>query len=102
MARLRRILFFALLGLTAGNDQGLPPYLRMLSLRDSGVLFPRQAKETGNIPVLSHSSDLLHLDKRGRIMVELEGKGSDLHALFLPRPAPCGLNLSHGMVRVRS
>ena len=59
-------------------------------------------KETGKIPVLSHSSDLLHLDKRGRIMVELEGKGSDLHALFLPRPVPCGLNLSHGMVRVRS
>ena len=102
MARLRRILFSALLGLTAGDAQGLPPYLRLLGLRDSGVLFPRQAKETGNIPVLSHSSDLLHLDKRGRIMVELEGKGSDLHALFLPRPAPCGLNLSHGMVRVRS
>ena len=102
MARLRRILFSALLGLTARDAQGLPPYLRLLGLRDSGVLFPRQAKETGNIPVLSHSSDLLHLDKRGRIMVELEGKGSDLHALFLPRPAPCGLNLSHGMVRVRS
>lgn len=102
LARLRRLLFSALLGLTAEDAHGFPPYLRLLGLRDDGVFFLQQAKETGNVPVLSHSSDLLHLDKKGRSVVELEGKGSDLHALFLPKPAPCGGNLSHGMVRLRS
>ncbi len=102
LARLRRIVFSALLGLTAEDERGLPPYLRLLGFTDRGVFLLREAKRTGNLPVLSHSSDLLHLDKRGRDMVELEGKGSDLHALFLPSPPPCGTNLSHGVVRLRA
>ena len=102
LARLRRIVFSAFLGLTAEDGRGLPPYLRVLGFTDRGLFFLREAKRTGNLPVLSHSSDLLHLDKRGRVMVELEGKGSNLHALFLPAPLPCGTNLSHGVVRLRT
>ena len=102
LARLRRIVFSAFVGLTAADAQGLPPYLRLLGLKESGVFFLREAKRTGNIPVVSHSSELLHLDKKGRNMIELEGKGSDLHALFLPRPTPCGRNLTNGVIRLGS
>ena len=100
LARLRRLVLSAFLGVTAQDGEGLPPYVRPLGLREEGVPFLREAKRTGNVPVLSHSSEFLHLDKKGRNMIELEGKGSDLHALFLPAPTPCGRNLSHGMVRL--
>ena len=100
LARLRRIAYSALLGLRAEHAAGLPPYLRLLGFRAEAAPLLRQAKRTGKLPFCTHSSDLLHLDKTGRIVVELEGKGCDLHALFCPFPAPCGQDLSHGVIRL--
>lgn len=100
MARLRRIVFSAFLGLSAEDGAGLPPYLRVLGFTERGVRLLQEAKRRGGLPLLTHSSDFSKLDKTGKNVVEWEGKGSDLFALFLPRPAPCGLNQTHGVVRV--
>lgn len=90
MARLRRVLWAALLGLTAADCRGLPPYVRVLGMNSRGREILNAASPT--LPILTRTSQLNTLDDRCRRIFDLECTATDLHALCMFHPEPCGTN----------
>ncbi len=96
-ARLRRIVWAALLGLPAHLPYRLPPYIRLLGLNDRGKEILATAQPA--LPILSAARQVNTLSKEAQALFRLECRASDLHALTLPTPLPCGTDMTTKMVR---
>ena len=93
MARIRRIIWSAFLGIPAGLSQKTPPYLRILAMNRRGQEILSQAK-----PALPLSSSLRDLERLGgdcAVFSRLEAQAGDLYTLGLPEPFPCGTDYTH-------
>jgi predicted nucleotidyltransferase len=98
MARIRRILLSAFLGITKEDAKGLPPYLKILGIGKSGEKILRRAKELSKLPIISRFADTEPLDPRGRRIMELENMATDLYSLCMPQAGPCGLDRSSKII----
>ena len=81
-ARLDRMVMCAFLGITKAELEALPPYARVLGLRQSGIPALKKARETGLFP---HTGE-----KTGDAYALLEQRLDDLYGLFradVPSPA---------------
>ncbi len=88
LARLRRILWSALIGLTSQDTEGLPPYIRVLGMNSRGREILSAASPT--LPLLTRTAQLEELDDRAQRIFQLECTATDLHALAMENPTPCG------------
>jgi len=77
-ARLRRMALAAYLGLPAGAEKTLPPYLRVLGLNERGAAVLHAASP--RLPVITKPAD-----GKGEIF-ELEARACGLYALAFPEP----------------
>lgn len=100
MARIRRILMSAYLGICADDAKGLPPYLRILGFTSRGKEYLKSISKELPLPVLTTSSQLKALDGRAAHIFQLESKSSDLYALSLPSPPPCGEEYRHKLIKI--
>lgn len=96
-ARLRRILWSALLGIPPELPHRLPPYIRLLGLNARGQELLAAAHPT--LPLLSGARQLRTLPPQAQQVFALEQRASDLYALTLPRPQPCGTDLTTRLLR---
>ena len=99
LARIRRIILSAFLGLTAMHAEGLPPYIRVLGMNRRGAEILHVSKMTTKRPIVANTSDILSLDNLAKNMIELECKSTDIYALFLPDPPPCGWDRTAGIIK---
>lgn len=88
MARLRRVLWAALIGLTHNDTIGLPPYIRVLGMNTRGREILAAASPT--LPILSRTAQVNELDERAQRIFTLECTATDLHTLAMEKPLPCG------------
>ena len=88
MARLRRLLWASLIGLTAIDTTGLPPYIRVLGMNERGREILSAAAPT--LPILTRTAQVSELDERAQHIFALECTATDLHALAMENPLPCG------------
>ena len=99
LARIRRLVLHAFLGVTARDIQQSPPYLRILGFNGAGrEILSRM------LPSLPADTRLARLRERGdacRRLAELEERATDLYTLALPRPRPCGYELRAGGVYIK-
>ena len=95
-ARLRRIVWSAVLGITAKDVAGLPPYVRVLAMNDRGREILSVASST--LPLLTKSSQLKNLDARANRTFQLETVATDIHALGMPHPQICGADYSNKLI----
>ena len=96
MARLRRVLWSALIGMTAADCIGLPPYIRVLGMNQQGREILNAASPT--LPILTRTSQLKELDSRCQRIFDLECAATDLHALSMTVPDPCGTDHTHKII----
>ena len=96
MARLRRVLWSALLGIDATDCAGLPPYIRVLGMNARGREILNAASPT--LPLLTRTAQLKDLDARCNRIFALECAATDLHALCMPHPLPCGRDHTQKMI----
>jgi len=90
LARLRRITLAAFLGLKNDDLPQYPPYLRVLGFNQRGQELMTHAAKEGRLP-LSHSlARLEELGGQAAATARLEAASTDLFALMLPTPQPCG------------
>jgi len=90
-ARVRRILFHALLGATAWDFTALPRYIVVLGANAAGRDILREAKTTAALPVATRFADMKNLPAETQLQYALECRAADLMALAMPRPQPCGM-----------
>lgn len=99
MARVRRLILSAFLGITRELAEAAPPYIRVLGFTKRGEELLGEIKR-GGIPV--HTS-LLRLQELGGQCAEfakLEAMAGDLYALAQPAPYGCGREYSGSAVFV--
>ena len=88
-ARLRRLMLWAYLGLTAADVPPAPPYIRVLGFNERGREVLRQRKETCPLPIITKPAHAKQLDAAGKRLFELEVRCTDLYDLcFACPPAP--------------
>ena len=97
-ARIRRLVLWAFLGLTAADRPASPPYLRVLGFNRRGQALLREMREKADLPVLVKSAHARRLPAPARQLFELEARCTDLYALCSPLPRPCGLEWPAGPV----
>ena len=88
MARLRRVLWASLIGLTNTDTTGLPPYIRVLGMNERGREILATASPT--LPLVTRTAQVANLDERAKRIFALECAATDLHALAMEKPLPCG------------
>ena len=99
LARIRRIVLSAFLGLKACHGAGLPPYLRVLGINgESGTQLLKQASGKTDLPILTRSADFSALKGGAKTIGDLENRSSDLYALCMPKVLPCGSDRTSGVV----
>ena len=93
VARLRRILFHALLRVTAGDLEVLPGFLQVLGHNAAGQELLRRMKSTATLRVIQRHRDVKTLPVKAQAQRQyaIECRAVDLMALAMPIPQPCGM-----------
>ncbi len=95
-ARLRRILWAALCNVPAALPHGTPPYIRVLAMNERGKEILAAARPT--LPIVSQRRHMDALSPAVGAVWDIERRASDLHALALPHPLPCGTDLTTKLI----
>ena len=85
MARLRRMVLWAYLGLTPADLPADPPYLRVLAANETGCRLLSRMRRTAAVPVLTKPAQVRRLGPEARRLFELEVRAADLYTLAYPR-----------------
>ena len=90
-ARLRRILFHALLCVTAENLKDFPGFLQVIGHNAAGQELLRHIKSTAALPVVLRHRDMKNLPAEAQGQYAIECRAAGLMALAMPKPQPCGM-----------
>ena len=90
-ARLRRILFHALLRVTSEAFDLLPCFIQVIGHNAAGQALLRRAKSTASLPITLRHRDVKALSIGAQRQYALECRAADLMALAMPVPQPCGM-----------
>ncbi len=101
MARLRRILIYALLGITKDMQKTPVPYIRVLGFNDKGIEVISKAKKSGKMPIVTKVSTAINsLDDFGKAVLNKEIYASDIWALSQNNPTQCGMDFYREIVKI--
>lgn len=89
-ARLRRLVLWAFLGLTAGDVPAAPLYLRVLGLNGRGRELLREMKSRAGLPIVTKPAHMDRLGEEARRLFALEERCTDLYGLCFETPRPAG------------
>ena len=90
MARLRRIVFCALLGINAEMSKYDPPYIRVLAFNKYGAEIMREIKNHGKIPMITNVADgYNNLDEKAKRIFDVDIRAGDIHSLATDKIKPC-------------
>jgi predicted nucleotidyltransferase len=90
-ARIRRILFYALLRVSAEDLQALPRFIQVIGHNTAGRELLHIAKTTATLPIVHRVADQKGLENQAKAQYRVECHATDLMALAMPQPQPCGL-----------
>lgn len=93
LARIRRLVLWAFLGLTEADRPAAPPYLRVLGFSAAGQKLLRRMKETAALPVLVKPAHIRRLSAEARRVFDLEARCTGLYDLCR-RDVPQGERLN--------
>ena len=98
LARARRLVLAAFLGVKGEGLPKLPPYLRVLGMTELGQRVLREASPT--LPLAARPGDFQKLGGQALELFQLEARAGDLYGLCCPVPQPCGRDYTQGLVKV--
>ena len=81
LARIRRMVLWAFLGLTEDDRPATPPYLRVLGFSPKGREVLREMKKKAELPILTKPAHAQRLSPEGRRVFELEARCTELYDL---------------------
>ena len=85
MARLRRMVLWAYLGLTPADVPERVPYLRVLAANDTGCRLLAEMRTSAAAPVLTKPAQVRQLGPEARRLFAHEVRATDLYTLAYPR-----------------
>ncbi|MBQ2815197.1 MAG: nucleotidyltransferase [Clostridia bacterium] len=101
MARIRRILLSAYLGVSRDTVLAPVPYIRILGANQKGRQILKIIKKTATLPIITRTKEVNTLDKQAVNMFSLEGNAADLYWLMSPTNKPCGKDMTDPIVMIK-
>lgn len=92
MAKLRRIVLSALIGIKRVGGEAVAPYARVLALNERGCEILKIARETAKIPIEMSLAKLLQIGGSAAEFAKTEVRAGDIYALAAEKIQPCGLD----------
>ncbi len=89
MARIRRLVLCAFLGITKSDIKTMPAYIRVLGMNSKGKEILSAAKEC-TLPIDTSLSALMKTSDTAAKQARLEERAGNLYALSLEKPQQCG------------
>lgn len=100
LARIRRLVLSAFLGLDNEFFMKPLPYIRIIGFNDIGMQYIKTALSMKTeIPVITKVSDIKQLDASAQKVFETECKATDLYMLSFPQPKECGLEYTAKIIK---
>ncbi len=99
LARIRRLVLSAFLGLDNRLFMKTPPYIRVLGFNKTGEKHLRAVKPTSFIPVIMRANEIEALGDDAQYMFEIENRTTDVYALSLKKPFDCGLEYTARLIK---
>ena len=95
MARIRRIILNAYLGIGKGYNKSEVPYIRVLGMSEKGKELLKEMRQTAQKPVIMKYADFQSADGFARKIFSFECKAADLYSLSFSKPSPCGTEMTN-------
>jgi len=90
-ARVRRVLFHALLGASAKDFEALPCFINVIGFNNRGRKLLHCAKVNAVLPIITRYADMRKLPELTRQQYKLECRAADLMVLAMPEVQLCGM-----------
>jgi predicted nucleotidyltransferase len=101
MARLRRILVCALLGITAQMQAEDVQYIRVLGFNKTGEKVLAELKHTARLPVVTNVADgYAALPQKAKELFDIDIKATDVFGLAAEKSMSCGLDFTQQIIKV--
>ena len=105
MARVRRLVLSAFLGIDSEWFLKQPPYIRVLGFNSRGEQILKEKAKSCPVPVITRVSDYERfrgeiLKKSAARLFETECRATDLYALSLAKPLPCGIEYTSKIIKI--
>lgn len=97
MARLRRILLCAYLGIGKGYSDMDVPYIRVLAMNDKGKEILKEMREKVAKPIIMKYADINSAGAMARKIFDYECAAADLYSLAFQKPLPCGTEMTNNI-----
>lgn len=91
LARIRRIILCALIGITREDAALESPYIRVLGINGKGAKILARMKETAALPVISKTADIALCSGQAQRAFSLECTATDIYTACLELPMPAGI-----------
>ena len=99
LARIRRLVLSAFIGLDGTFFMKQPPYVRVLGFNEQGMALLKERSAYSAIPVVTRVSEIKKLPEPAKKLFETECRATDLFSLALPKAAPCGLEYTAKIIK---
>lgn len=99
LARIRRLVLSAFLGVDNRLFLKTPPYMRVLGFNKNGEEILRQNKANSQIPVILRVNEIENLGDDAKYMFETENRATDLYALSFKNPLSCGIEYNSKLLK---
>lgn len=99
LARIRRLVLSAFIGLDNTFFMKQPPYIRVLGFNARGMALLKERSADSAIPVVTRVSEIKKLPEPAKRLFETECRATDLFSLALPEAAPCGLEYTAKIIK---
>lgn len=101
LARLRRILTCAVLGITRNHQNSQVPYIRVLGFSSTGELSLKEARSSSTLPfVINFAKDSKNLCDDAKVIADMETRATNLRTVFEKKPSPCNSDFTQGIIKV--
>jgi len=85
MARIRRILMCATLGITKQDTANPPSYIRILAMNTKGMKLLNKARKKARLPIITKPASVYGLHDMAIKLFELEASATDFYTLAYPK-----------------
>lgn len=99
LARIRRLVLSAFIGIDNSCFMKKPPYLRVLGFTPAGEALLKERSQNCPVPIIARAADIKRLDTSAFKVFETEGRATDLYALSLKKPLECGLEYTSKIIK---
>ncbi|MBP3626674.1 MAG: nucleotidyltransferase family protein [Clostridia bacterium] len=100
LARIRRLVISAFLGLGNSLFMKSPPYIRILGFNKTGEQILKNSSNTSTVPVITKVSDIDSLSQEAKLVFETECRATDLYNLSLNVPSKSGTEFTEKIIKM--